>query len=41
MQHDEGVNILKSIRCSPSYWEGKKKRSLLMIMKLCPTIFIS
>jgi hypothetical protein len=42
MQRDERYNILKSIRCSPSYWEGRKKEILAMIRQLgCPTIFIT
>jgi hypothetical protein len=42
IQHDDGYNILGHIRCSPAYWENKKKEVLAMIRQLgCPTFFIT
>jgi hypothetical protein len=31
IQHDDGYNILGHKRCSPAYWENKKKEVLAMI----------
>jgi hypothetical protein len=42
LNHDEGYNIFKNIRCSPAYWQNKKKEILAMIRQLGqPNLFLT
>jgi hypothetical protein len=40
--HDHGFRLLKEIRTSPAYWEGKTKHTFAMIRQLgVPTLFLT
>jgi hypothetical protein len=42
LNHDEKYNIFKNIRCSPAYWQNKKKEILAMIRQLGqPNLFLT
>jgi hypothetical protein len=40
--HDHGFRLLKEVRTSPAYWEGKTKQTFAMIRQLgVPTLFLT
>ena len=42
IQHDDGYQLLKNVKSSPSYWQDKKKNLMAMIRQLgIPTFFIT
>ena len=42
IQHDDAFKVLRCLRCSPSFWEQKKKELFAMIRQLgSPTFFVT